>query len=220
MRTIRSPLIALCLLGLALDVTSRGGPAQAAVLSCADDPDCDRLANEAREQSKAGRFEEAQRTYERAYQRRADPTLLFNLARVLHKAGRPAIAVIYYQKFLDVRGPANSDERRKVQEYLKQAQAEADGQTPPSPASTPASEPSGANPSKAVSSASPLTSTSPTSQPATAASPSSDTPLYRKWWLWTAVGAGAGILIIGLAAGLAPRRPDLSTVPEAHPFGN
>ena len=220
MRTIRSPLLAFCFLGLALDVTTRGGAAQAAVLSCADDPDCDRLANEAREQSKAGRFEEAQRTYERAYQRRADPTLLFNLARVLHKAGRPAIAVIYYQKFLDVRGPVNSDERRKVQEYLKQAQAEADGQTPPSPASAPVGEPSGANPSKAVSAASPSSSTSATSQAATAASPSSDTPLYRKWWLWTAVGAGAGILIIGLAAGLAPRRPDLSTVPEAHPFGN
>ncbi|HNN95451.1 MAG TPA: tetratricopeptide repeat protein [Pseudomonadota bacterium] len=223
MRTIRSPLLAFCFLGLALDVTTRGGAAQAAVLSCADDPDCDRLANEAREQSKAGRFEEAQRTYERAYQRRADPTLLFNLARVLHKAGRPAIAVIYYQKFLDVRGPVNSDERRKVQEYLKQAQAEADGQAPPSPAPTTPSEPNGANPSKAGNSTSPLTGTSPTSatsQPASPASPSSDTPLYRKWWLWTAVGAGAGILIIGLAAGLAPRRPDLSTVPEAHPFGN
>lgn len=183
-------------------------------LYCTDDPECDRLANEAREASKAGRFDDAQRSYEQAYQRRADPQLLFNLARVLHKAGRPAIAVIYYQKFIDSR-EVGADERRKAQEYVKQAQSEASGNAPANPATTtPATTPN--------TTASTTTTAAPNLTPTTSSdsSSSSETPLYKKWWLWTAVGAGAGIIIIGLAAGLAPRRPDLTGIPETHPFGN
>lgn len=215
MRTTCSALLALCLFGLAATEQGSIRLAAAATTSCADEPECDRLANEARDLSKAGRFDEAQRAYERAYQRRADPTLLFNLARVLHKAGRPAIAVIYYQKFLDVHGPVSVDERRKVEGYLKQAQAEAEGKTPPSSAVSPTP----VSPAP-VSPASEPTALSPASEPVKTVAPATDTPLYRKWWLWTAVGAGVGILVIGLSAGLAPRRPDLTGLPEAHPFGN
>ena len=36
------------------------------------------------------------------------------------------------------------------------------------------------------------------------------TPLYKKWWLWTAVGGGVlAIVVIGVAAGVAGRNPGL-----------
>ena len=43
-------------------------------------------------------------------------------------------------------------------------------------------------------------------------------PLYKKWWLWTAVGAAAVGIGVGLGVGLAARRPDLSGAVEVMPF--
>jgi hypothetical protein len=31
-------------------------------------------------------------------------------------------------------------------------------------------------------------------------------PLYRKWWLWTAVGAAVAVIVVGAAVGGAPPR--------------
>ena len=30
------------------------------------------------------------------------------------------------------------------------------------------------------------------------------TPVYKKWWLWTAVGVAVAIVVTGMAAGLTP----------------
>jgi tetratricopeptide (TPR) repeat protein len=204
--------LALALFSVVPKPSSAASPGR---LSCADDAECTRLATAAHEQSKAGRYDAAQRYYEKAYQRRADPQLLFNLARVLHKAGRQAIAVIYYQKFLDAR-ELDAEERRKAEQYLKQAQEEGSAGTPPASPPEPATAvPSPAPPPQAAATAPDAVVVTPVGS----SEPHRETPLYRKWWLWTAVGAGVGVIVIGLAAGLAPRRPDLTGIPEAQPFG-
>ncbi len=158
--------------------------------ACDADGGCARLAEKAYEASQLGHFEDAARFYEQAYQRRPDSKLLFNLARVLHKAGRLEMAASNYQKYLDVGAEGNDVQRRKVEGYLEQIKAEA-GNIPLAPAA------------------------------ATSASFESShakTPLYRKWWLWTAVGVAAAGLAVGIGVGVAARRPDLTGAFEVRPL--
>jgi len=50
-------------------------------------------------------------------------------------------------------------------------------------------------------------------------------PFYRKWWFWTAVGAAAAGLTVGLTVGLAPEakfyegtaNPGVATIPDPRP---
>lgn len=95
-------LICLALLLLVEALAHAGAPFP----SCDDDPTCQPLFDEGLTHFKAGHFNEAEQSFARAYALRADPVLLYNLARALHKAGRPREAVPYYQQFLNAGRPA------------------------------------------------------------------------------------------------------------------
>ena len=142
-------------------------------------------------------------------------TLLFNLAQVLHKAGRPAIAVIYYQKFLDVRGPANSDERRKVQEYLKR-------KLRPKPMGR--RRPSLPRPRKRARRSArkqggqfrqPTDFDQPNGQPAMRSKPQQRHPAFIEVVVCERRSERVPASSSSVLQSPAPRRPDLSTVPEA-----
>lgn len=172
-----------------------------AVASCDADDECNRLANEAIDASQAGHFDDAQRAYKAAYARQPDPKLLFNLARVLHKSGQFAEAVTYYQKYLDAGAEGNAEQQLKAQQRIEEArrdQAAAKVKPAPPPEH----------------SAALLEQTVGTS-PATPDS-SRGTPVYRKWWLWTAVGVVVAGVAVGAGLGLAARRPDITAYYDAH----
>lgn len=194
-RSWRASLLGACwaLVGLWLlfgNVTVQAAPVPPKGQACDADGVCARLAEKAYEASQLGHFEDAVRFYDQAYQRRPDSKLLFNLARVLHKAGRLELAESYYQKYLDVGAEGNDIQRRKVEGYLVQIKAES-GSVPVAPAAA---------------------------APASFESSSSKTPLYRKWWLWTAVGVAAAGLAVGIGVGVAARRPDLTGAFEVRPL--
>jgi tetratricopeptide (TPR) repeat protein len=185
----------------------RAQPGPTAALSCRDDSECARLLDLGKESSKEGRLEEARRFYEQAYQRRADSQLLFNLARVLHRAGHPADAVPYYQKYLDAGADADETQKHKAIEYLEQARRE---MAPPPPQPPPPS-------------AQPLPVTSPPPLSVAALAPTEvhhGTPVYRKWWLWTAVGGAVAGIAVGVGLGVAARRPDVTDAAAVRPFAN
>lgn len=196
MPLVRSLCIALFLLFTVTNVSA--APARDPLAgSCDDYAVCAALAAEAREHSQAGRFEEAKRAYLQAYQRRADPRLLYNLARVMHKAGRSYEAATYYKSYIDAGAEGSKEQQQKAQQYLDQAKAEAAA----------AEKPAGLEFS--------------TTQPDAPSSPKEapkKTPLYRKWWLWTAVGAAVAGIAIGVGLGVASRRPDSTGAIEARPF--
>lgn len=101
------------------------------------------MAAQASDHSQAGRYDEARRLYEAAYALRPSPILLYNLARVHHKAGRPAEAAGYYQRYLDAGAEGSEENRLKAQQLLEQARREAApavtvAPTPPAPAPEPA----------------------------------------------------------------------------------
>ena len=102
---------------------SRGEPAEGAA-GCDEDATCAEQADRARQLSKEGKLEDALQIYQAAYQLRADPKLLFNIARVLHKLGRLAEAVTHYQRYLQAGAENIPEQRQRAQGYLMQAKRE------------------------------------------------------------------------------------------------
>jgi tetratricopeptide (TPR) repeat protein len=125
-RSIARPSGIALLVGLLFLAGSSLGRAEpvAAAASCDADARCAQLANEGLDQSQAGRFDAAQRSYEAAYARQPDAKLLFNLARVLHKAGRLPQAILYYQKYLDAGAEGSEEYRLKAEQRLAEARRE------------------------------------------------------------------------------------------------
>ena len=170
------------------------------------------MADQASQHSQAGRYGDARRLYEAAYALRPDPLLLYNLGRVQHKAGRPADAAGYYERYLAAGAEGSETNRRKTEQFLEQARKEAGIATPTiqgassgSVVQIPASQPSVSTETAGI-------------DPGAASGAEQPKPLYKKWWLWTAVGAAAVGIGVGLGVGLAARRPDLSGAVEVVPF--
>jgi tetratricopeptide (TPR) repeat protein len=162
--------------------------------TCDDSAACVELASQALELAHSGQLEAAQQKYEQAYALQADPKILYNLARVLHKGGRPAAAVAYYQRYLEGSGDGNEEQRQKARQYLEQAQREAASLQPVPPSSI-------------------LLNTSPGAATNSSADASRrSVPVYRKWWFWTVVGVAAAGIATGVALGVYAKPPDLSGV--------
>lgn len=96
--------------------------AQAAVPNCASDVACLSLYDRAAQASGENSLLEALRLYKLAYEVRADPGLLFNIARVLHKLDRPQEAAAYYKQFID--SPLeDAEQKRRAAQYMEQLQS-------------------------------------------------------------------------------------------------
>lgn len=179
----------------------------------------------------AQKFEESIPEFKAAYQLSPKPALLFNLAQAYRKAGHPREAIEHYDLYLSATPQLDGDMRHKVDGYLAEARntlaslelemkrrlaeekaahehEHEQGPAPPPPA------PAAAPPPAAV-----LTAQSPgplTSGIQDTPAPSRP-PLYKRWWLWTAVGgAVAAGVIVGVAVGTHhPSEP--VTVPTGIP---
>lgn len=174
-------------------------PASAAADSpppdCSDDPACLTLKEQAAERSKSGDLPAALRLYQLAYEVRADPRLLFNIARVLHRQGQVTEAMTNYRRFIDA--PLDdAAQKKKAQEYLGQIQAT----NPPTTSAGSINLPTAS-----------VTPSSISSHPVVG-DVSAKKPVYKKWWFWTALGGGAlAITAIGLGVGLSKRQASVST---------
>src|SRR3569832_2108646 len=108
---------ALILLRLAVSAQSWAEVLGAQPFDCPSNPACHSLLQQAYEQSSHGNLDEAARLYKAANEVRADPGLLFNVARVLHNNGETQKAAFYYQQFLS--SPSgDAKQKLKAQVYL------------------------------------------------------------------------------------------------------
>jgi tetratricopeptide (TPR) repeat protein len=158
-----------------------------------------------------GKFREAAREYEEAYKLKPVPVLLFNIGQAYRGAGEVTQAINAYRSYLRKvpAAPNRADVEALLDKLEKSAEAE---RHPPPPAPTPAPQPEPQ-----------LTPTAPptTAPPTTAlvATPPSkeQRPLYKKWWLWTAVG---GVVVVGgvVAIAVAATTPKDAASP-ANTFG-
>jgi hypothetical protein len=167
---------------------------------CREDAECSRLLEEGKKHAQQGNLAAAAKAYELAYRQRADPLLLFNLARAVHRSGKPGDASPYYEQFLAAGADGKEAMREKAERYLAQARAEA-------AAATVVAHP----PVEEL-----FVSRSPKPPPRKR---SDGTRLYRAWWLWTTVGLTTAGLATAIGLAVATQRPDVSGLPTVAPFG-
>jgi tetratricopeptide (TPR) repeat protein len=163
----------------------------------------------AREYYKAGkdayaadRYQEAVAHFSSGYKLDPQPAFLLNIAQSYRGMGLFKEAIQFYQAFLQA--SPSTPLRSQVEEMIREMHAklearEARKDVPPlkeRPRPSPAHLGSSA--------ANPVDSSPP---PASLPAPGSPTPVYKKWWLWTAVGIAVGTGI-GLGIYAARRGPD------------
>ena len=130
-----------------------------------------------------GRYAEAAPLFERAFELKADPALLYNAAQAYRLMGNKPRALTLYQNYFRLYGDTipNADEVRHQIDQLKDAIAvdERSKTAPPTGVQTPSGNTLVASP-----------------QPP-------QKPLVKRPWFWVAVGGGAAIVITAVAVGVA-----------------
>ena len=141
-----------------------------------------------------GQFAEAAAHYRKTYERTHDPAFLYDVGQCERLAGHAPEASAALRDYLAA--TPNSPYRPQVEEQLRRLAAQ-----PPIPPAPPSS----------IVVSPPLIDGPPVraavSVPALSdAAPVRARPLYRRWWLWTAVvGVAVGVSLgVGLGLGLAP----------------
>jgi tetratricopeptide (TPR) repeat protein len=107
-----------------------GAPPARAAVSCDRDPKCAALAEQGREALARGDLDAALSAYEAAHRLRPSPKLLYNIARVQHKAGRYGAAIESYQQYLRDGTTEPAQQLSKAQQFLGEAQAQEEAQRP------------------------------------------------------------------------------------------
>jgi tetratricopeptide (TPR) repeat protein len=152
-----------------------------------------------------GNYAAAAQEYSLAFEAKDDPALLFNIAQAHRLAGNNVEALRAYKGFL--RRVPQTSARAEVEARIRDLQELVDRQhaaqqSPPTGVMTETKPP------PAGTAPAPATTTAPAALPAaatpvattTTASETRRTPVYKKWWLWTAVAGG--VVAVGLGVGL------------------
>jgi len=124
---------------------------------------------------KIGRYQEAAQRFQDGYLKKSDASFLFNLAQCYRQMHEPEQAAREYRAYL--RDKPDAPNRDDVETFIREADAELRRRAPPAP---------------------PAHVVTPLAERTTPA-PASGAPVYKQWWLWTAVG---GALAVGLGVGL------------------
>lgn len=177
-KTLLLCISTVCVLVFA-DVQSAAAGPMAPDDGCLTDTICRARYDQAVRLFEGGRFETALPEFQAAYDRRQMPWLLINIGRTLHRLGRPREALDFYERYKQAETKPDAETQDRLDKYIAQAKALADSTVAPS------------NP--------------PTANPGGTAQPNGSkesTPVYKKWWFWTAIGGGVAlVVIIGAAAG-------------------
>jgi len=173
-----------------------------------------------------GKYREAAAEYEKAYELKSVAALLFNLGQAYRLAGDHPAALRAYRVFL--RRSPNARERPEVEARIEELQQIVDSEkrataNPPSgvirPGTAGAEPISPDKPAPTVTPVAPVVT--PEEKPAVVETQSASVvvvvtpakkPIYKKWWLWTAV---AGVVVVGVAVGVgvAASTPNNAPVP-------
>jgi tetratricopeptide (TPR) repeat protein len=187
-------LVAVC----AIDGSGRRARAESSILTS------EQRTSAAREHFDRGNsyfesheYDNAIKEFEASYQIKPVPLLLFDIGNVARVAGKSEMAIEYFRRYLKSAPPGTRERieaRRFVGEMTKP------GYKPPAPELPPPA----AAPPPAVVTPAPAVAPAPVLPPP--APVAEKQPLYKKWWLWTAVGAVAAGAAVGIAvAATTPR---------------
>ncbi len=149
-------------------------------------------------------FSTALAAFKRAYLAFEDPAFLYNIAQCYRQLGDKENAVRFYRSYMrKVPNAPNRDEVTGTITTLDVAIAADKAKArPPVVQVAPASAPTGG-----------ALAAPRASESLVATGPPKQTPVYKKWWLWTIVGIGAAGVAAGIAVGLTSKRTESSFMP-------
>jgi tetratricopeptide (TPR) repeat protein len=131
-----------------------------------------------------GRYQDAIAEYRRAYELRADPQFLFQIAEAYRQLGATEQALFYYERYLA--GAAAGPDRGVAEQRVAEIESLRAATAPPGPSASLVAVPGatlGTNAKR-------------------------PTPIWRRWWVWTAVGVA---LAAGATAAALAGRSEAST---------
>jgi len=183
---------------------------------------------QAREAFGAGRYQEALDLFVKLYAEKLHPNYLRNIGRCYQNLGDPDKAISSFREYLRKAKALRADERAEVEGYIKEMEdlkkerASATGSATSQPIANPPPPPRTIEPEPAGTGATGSNSTTPTSSSITTAHDPAGTtspgltltqqpqdagptaepssPVYKKWWFWTIIGAVAVGAGLGVAA--------------------
>lgn len=192
----------------------------------ADDPK--KMFETATAEFNLGHYEKAASMYEDIYKLTLEPLMLYNIAQARRLAGDFDKATFFYKGYLRAQPQAKnrSEVQKRIAELELAIEAKRRGQerppnapvtvepharaqtatSQPPPAAEPATQPRASEPTPSTGeTATPPPSEAqaqPAAQPATAANetPSSEKPVWKKWWFWTIIG---GVVVVGVVVAVA-----------------
>jgi tetratricopeptide (TPR) repeat protein len=179
----------------------------------ADENDAKSLFTRGRTAYALGRFADAAELFEKAFELKQDPAILYNAAQAHRLAGDKKKALVLYQNYLRLFGEqANSAEvERRIVELKAAIEAEQAAKTNPP---TGLLNDKGGEPPPAIA---PPPPTAPPTAPAlvvTQPEPPAKKPLARRGWFWGVVVGGVavvgGAVALGVVLGTQKSGPDIT----------
>lgn len=171
---------------------------------CTEESSCKELIEHGRSQAKAEKFENALEVYQRAYEKWPEPWMLVSIGRMHQKLGQLDAAAASFRQYLSEPIPQRDDKlRARASEYLAQTEDELSKQKI-TVATESKAQPAPIEPASKIE-----------------VVQAKSVPIYKRWWLWTAVGLGAVVVGAAIGGGLSAyaKRPDLEGAPILQPFG-
>jgi tetratricopeptide (TPR) repeat protein len=134
--------------------------------------------------------------FQAAYRLRPEPVLLYNLGQAYRLLDDPEQALYFYRAYLrnDERAPNRADVEARI-EALQTALEQKRAAAQPAP-----------KPSPPVVAPAPAPSMPAVAQADRRNDKAAPVPLYKRWWLWTAVGVVAAGAAAGIAVGVTAQK--------------
>ena len=181
----------------------------AVALACAnasaDESPAKRFFLSAQKHFDLGEYADALHDFKEAYRVQEDPVFIYNIAQCQRLLGQNVDAIHSYKSYL--RRSPEAPNRAEVERKIAALEALPAQSTPAAAVNTTTAQtttPAQTGP----------TTTAPASVQVVAVAPhAQQQPLYKKWWLWTAVGAAVVVVGVGLGVGLSrPSTPQFPAV--------
>jgi hypothetical protein len=171
----------------------------------------------AREAFAAGRYEDALNLFAKLYAETLHPVYLRNIGRCHQKLRQPDQAIDKFNEYLAKEKKISADERKEIDGYIQEMQAlkqEQARQATPTPPANPPPPVTPINPNPNPNQPPPNYYAAP--PPGNGASGGmlvgqpgprpgdEETPIYKKWWFWTGIGAvavGTVVAVVLLSGG-------------------
>lgn len=178
-----------------------------------DDSDAKTLFTRGRTQYALGHFKEAAELFEKAFELKQDPAILYNAAQAHRLAGDKKEALVLYQNYLRLFGQQeNSDEvDRRIAELKAAIEAERAANTnPPTDLMTGKTDANAASGTTATPSPSTTVPSDATTPPAAVVVHEAPPP-KRRAWIWGVVAGGVvvvgGAIALGVVFGSSHQAP-------------